>query len=84
MALGVLRGSDSSLCGFDLRRHGSLAASIEGSGPKAWIWSRFSSARSMVVVSTMTRPVASTSLAILKPISGGWPNSFCSMWMTYW
>jgi hypothetical protein len=33
------------------------------SAPKAWIWSRFSSACSLVVVSTITRPSTSTSFA---------------------
>ncbi len=31
--------------------------SMIGSLPKAWIWSRFSSACSLVVVSTMARPL---------------------------
>src|SRR3712207_350123 len=51
---------------------GSMTADIEplqrgmsGSGPKAWIWSRFNSAFSRFVVATMTRPVVCTSIAIL-------------------
>lgn len=50
---------------------GSMVADMEpaqrgmcGSGPKAWIWSRFSSACSRFVVATITRPVVCTSIAI--------------------
>lgn len=51
---------------------GSISADIDplqslllsGSGPKAWIWSRFNSACSIVVVNTITRPDLSTSQAI--------------------
>src|SRR5207245_231674 len=60
-----------------------LQRGIHGSGPNAWIWSRFSSARSRLVVSTITRPVLSTSWANWNPFSGGWPNSCCSMMITY-
>ena len=59
-------------------RSGSIDAVMEPcdramrrSAPKAWIWSRFSSACSRVVVSTITRPCWSTSLASFQPRSAG-------------
>src|SRR5262249_36712572 len=44
---------------------------LQGSGPKAWIWSCFNSACSFVVVSTTQRPDVWTSRAIWEPFSGG-------------
>ena len=52
------------------------------SAPKAWIWSRFNSACSFVVVSTITRPRVSTSAAILKAVSAVWPKSRRSIAIT--
>ena len=68
---------------------GSIEAHIEPleramsrSAPNAWIWSRFSSACSFVVVSTITRPRVSTSAAILKAVSAVWPKSRRSIAIT--
>ena len=78
---------DASLIAI-LRPHsaGSMLADIDplhlgklGSAPNAWIWSRFSSARSFDVVSTITRPFVCTSFAIRKPFSTAGLNRWVSI-----
>src|SRR5687768_3293909 len=77
----VFSGPRGSSCGQsrpDYWEFDSIVALIEPlqramalSGPKAWIWSRFSSACSSVVVRQIALPCESTALAILNPCSRG-------------